>query len=197
MRDALRNIFSRFQNLNLRVLIDDLKRGQVAKGKWSSYRDFVEPMQKLFWTDSPEVEVSFNYRSIRQVEICPMLHGACTALEGDSEYRCEVLGRQLGVPEWVVHKFIQWWDRNPPVEVKQTLLSVLEDIWQERLTDANAVQEVITDVEFPASTHSQADAETQERAQRAAIDGSVRRDHLGRSADGQGVGQTQLLLPRV
>ncbi len=31
---AVQEVFPRFQNLNLRVLIDDLQRGRVAHGEW-------------------------------------------------------------------------------------------------------------------------------------------------------------------
>src|SRR5690242_17555738 len=40
---TVRQVFAHFQNLNLRVLIEDLRRGQVTRGNWA-FADDLCPM---------------------------------------------------------------------------------------------------------------------------------------------------------
>lgn len=121
----LREIFARFQNLNLLILIQDLRRLLVTTGDWES--------ENL---------------------LCPVAHGMP---DGDTVDRLKYLSQAvnldractfaaavLGTYGEAVRRFVDLWDSSPYPE---WLLGVLEHLWQERLTDAMAMQRVIYPLE--------------------------------------------------
>src|SRR5687767_13408593 len=125
-----RHIFERFQNLNLAFLLEDLRRNLTAVGNW-------EAAQKL----------------------CPVAHGmpdgaAVAQLrylsqEINLERACEYAAALMGAQGREVFRFVELWDHKPYAE---WLLDELDAIWQERLADAVAVQEVTAGPYFVSLT---------------------------------------------
>jgi hypothetical protein len=119
---AVRQVFAHFQNLNLRVLIDDLRRGQVTRGNWSFADD-----------------------------LCPVAHGlpsgqAVTALRYlsqavDLPRACRQAAQETGVPARYIERFVLSWDGG--AMSPEWLLGQLEALWAERQADADAVQCVL------------------------------------------------------
>jgi hypothetical protein len=122
---AIRGVFDYFQNLNLLVLMEDLQRGQTARRAWHA-----------------------------RGQLCPVAHGlpadqqvreACAAdLEpGNLNRACIFAARILGAkPEEVVH-FVECWDLDRISD--NELREQLEQLWQERLADAELMQEFLAD----------------------------------------------------
>jgi hypothetical protein len=121
MLKATRNLFARFQNLNLLFLIHDLRRGLIARGNW-----------------------------LAQDRLCPVAHGmadgaAVEHLEYLNHARnfdvaCAFAARELALASDDVSDFVRRWDETPAVG---WLLDELEQIWVERLEDAEALQSVL------------------------------------------------------
>lgn len=118
----IKMIFSRFENLNLLTLIEDIKISNVAWRGW-----------------------------MKGGALCPLAHGWCrnpgirfTLVDAMS---CAGLG---GTDVELGGKFYSWYDdwgaANPSYHDLKVrtgfLLDVLAGIWQERLADANAVQQI-------------------------------------------------------
>ena|ERR1700675_2166472 len=118
----IREVFGYFQNLNLLALIQDLRRGQTARGHWAS-GDWLCP-------------VAHGLPSGRHVREIVGL-GQTLGLDLSSIYAAE----HIGADALAVIRFIEAWDEEPNYGVR--LLQQLEELWEERLADADAVQEVI------------------------------------------------------
>lgn len=108
------HLFERFQNLI--VLIEDLRRKQVAFGHWIARND----QGKL---------------------LCPLWHGANATLTGSNTWA--LLGyddcrRQVSCD---ARNFVSGWDKR--FITPDYLEEVLVDILRERLEDADAVQDMI------------------------------------------------------
>jgi hypothetical protein len=116
-RETVRNVFTHFQNLNLIVLMDDLRAKRVARLAWITYASG---------------------------QLCPIAHGmpSFTALrkviESDGYNQA---GEFLGCDEKWPREFVEKWDIV--VYRDEELLAELQEIYQERLADADAVQQVI------------------------------------------------------
>jgi hypothetical protein len=118
----VRAIFTRFQNLNLRVLIEDLRRGLVTHGEW-------------VFADN----------------LCPVAHGLVggQSVSGlhylsqavDLPRACRSAADELGVPPGSVERFVAIWDAGGMSH--EWLLDKLEAIWWERQEDADAMQEFL------------------------------------------------------
>jgi hypothetical protein len=119
----VREVFGYFQNLNLLGLMQDLRQGQAARGAWSSGN-----------------------------RLCPVAHGLATGrhvreaealvqASFDPSHGCNYAARALGADPWAVFRFVRFWDEGPIYS--GWLLRQLEELWDERLADANAVQEVL------------------------------------------------------
>ena len=121
----IQSVFGHFQNLNLLVLLDDLRRERVTHDAWAA--------GKL---------------------LCPIAHGMPFGqLVSDLRYlgqtaklerACDYAARQLGADPANVHRFVELWDSH--TFSTDWLLEQLERMWQERQADADAVQEVISGV---------------------------------------------------
>lgn len=119
---SVRQVFMRFQNLNLRVLIEDLRRGTVNRGNWS-FGD----------------------------ELCPVAHGVADgrtvgvlhylSQAVDLPRACRHAAEDLGVPPRFIERFVLGWDGGAMSQ--EWLLDQLEAIWSERQADADIVQAVI------------------------------------------------------
>ena len=118
-------VFGHFQNLNLLVLLDDLRTGRIARGTWSDGR-----------------------------LLCPVAHGMPGGqLVGDLQYlghaealgrACDYAARQLSADPIFVTRFVELWDSD--IFSLPWLIRQLEALWDERLADADAVQEVLAPV---------------------------------------------------
>ena len=121
MPKSSRDLFARFQNLNLLVLIQDLRRGLAARGNWLSLD-----------------------------RLCPVAHGMADGAKVEHlEYlnharnfhtACDFAARELAISGDAVSDFVRRWDDSPATT---WLLDELEQIWLERLADAEAVQSVL------------------------------------------------------
>jgi hypothetical protein len=118
----VRSVFTHFQNLNLRVLIEDLRRGQVARGNWS-FADDLCPMAH----GMPSGQTVSMLRYVSQAVDLPRA--------------CRLAAEEMGVPPRFLERFVLSWDGGGMSE--DWLLDQLEDIWHERQTDADVVQQVI------------------------------------------------------
>ena len=119
----VRQVFMRFQNLNLRVLIEDLRHGTISRGNWSFGDD-----------------------------LCPLAHGLPNghtvgvlrylSQAVDLPRACRHAAEDLGVPPRFIERFVLGWDDGGMSQ--QWLLDQLEAIWSERLADAEVVQAIIS-----------------------------------------------------
>jgi hypothetical protein len=121
----IHGVFGHFQNLNLLALLADLRSGQTVRGAWSS-----------------------------GTLLCPVAHGMPVGRlvselrflgqAAELERACDYAARQLGAdPEYVL-RFVELWDSNGYLE--GWLLRQLDDLWQERLADAEVMQEMLQEV---------------------------------------------------
>jgi hypothetical protein len=116
-------LFGRFQNLNLAVLREDLRRGLTAKGDWAS---------------------SGN--------LCPLAHGMsdgevvrqlrCISQAINLEDACREAARHLGAAPIDVYRFVCLWDETSECE-SGWLAQQLDELWAERLEDAEFMQLVL------------------------------------------------------
>ena len=116
MENLIQRIFSRFRNLNLRVLIDDLRHGNVERGRWVR-------------------------RIVGSSTLCPLAHGwqmGCNLITPEDS-----VCRATGASNADVLHFVAMWDESRISGA--TMLAVLESIWEERQADADAVQAVLED----------------------------------------------------
>ena len=121
-RLEVREIFARFQNLNLRVLIEGLRRGQVAGGDWG-FADNLCP-------------VAHGLAGGQSVSVLRYLSQAV-----DLPRACQSAAADLGVPPGYVERFVAIWDTGGLS--REWLLEKLEAIWMERYEDADAMQEFL------------------------------------------------------
>lgn len=137
-RELLRNIFSRFENLNLLTLIHDLRNGEILREGW------------------------YDTNPFGQVRFCPIAHGwVCGYMEAKERGFVEtVVNRTIkedafvertneyamaGIPANLGDPFVTWWDGdgNDHTKGDAFLLKVLEELYSERLADAEAYQELV------------------------------------------------------
>jgi hypothetical protein len=110
-----REIFTRFQNLNIAILMEDLRRGLVAREEWIS-----APMSE----DDLLI-------------LCPIAH-SCRSFE---HLRTWIEGTTSEMTDAnPAAFFVRDWDNYDIGTPK--LLSILEEIWKERMEDADVVQAV-------------------------------------------------------
>jgi hypothetical protein len=115
-------VFGHFQNLNLLALLQDLRDGRTARQAWSS-------------------------GSL----LCPVAHGLPRGAQvrelrvlgqaADLSAGCELAARHLGADPDAVLRFVRACDEE--ALSRGALLRQLEDVWQERLADAEAAQAVL------------------------------------------------------
>jgi hypothetical protein len=115
----IRGVFGHFQNLNLLALLHDLRDGRTARHAWQS-----------------------------GALLCPVAHGlpagsqvqALSALGQVSGLSkgCHFAARLLGAEPDAVFRFVRSWDEGP--SSSGWLVQELEEVWAERLADAQALQ---------------------------------------------------------
>ena len=116
------SVFGHFQNLNLLALLQDLREGRTARQAWLS-------------------------GSL----LCPVAHGLPHGAEvqrlralgqaADLSAGCDFAARHLGADPAAVLRFVRSWDEE--ALSSDALLRQLEELWAERLADAEAVQELL------------------------------------------------------
>ncbi|HEV8061859.1 MAG TPA: hypothetical protein VGP68_18415 [Gemmataceae bacterium] len=115
-------IFGYFENLNLLILMEDLRNRQTARQGWSTGR-----------------------------LLCPIAHGLPTGDQvrelnmlgqtADLSQGCDYAARHLGANPAAVMRFVCSWD--DATLSQDWLLFQLEELWYERLENAEAVQEML------------------------------------------------------
>lgn len=118
----VREVFAHFQNLNLLVLIADLRRGRVTRGNWS-FQNYLCP-------------VAHGMPNGHAVSVLRYLSQAV-----DLPRACRLAAEEMGVPARFVERFVLGWDAGGMSQ--DWLLDQLEAIWAERRADADVVQTVI------------------------------------------------------
>jgi hypothetical protein len=122
VHSRIRAVFGHFQNLNLLALLHDLASVQTAKWGWSS-----------------------------GLSLCPVAHGL-PAREDVMELNvlgqtrdlvqgCYHAAHRLGADPMAVLQFVRSWDEG--TIAARWLFSQLEELWYERLEDAEAFQAVL------------------------------------------------------
>jgi hypothetical protein len=119
---VIARVFSYFQNLNLLALLEDLRSGRTARGTW-----------------------------VTGSLLCPVAHGMP---DGDGVHRLYELSQvttspaahmsaaeRIGADARVIEQFVTLWDEG--VIKDDYLLKQLTAIWNERIDDAVAVQELL------------------------------------------------------
>lgn len=119
----IRNVFAHFQNLNLLVLINGLRRRNVAKGDWTQLDRLCPIAHGL-----PEGRLVQETRYVSQAN--------------SLEQGCVYAARRLGAQPDEVARFVQWWDSADETGL-ELLIVQLQRLWQERLADADAMQRIL------------------------------------------------------
>jgi hypothetical protein len=124
---TVRAVFGHFQNLNLLALVQDLHAGRAARRGWSS--------------GTLLCPVAHGLPAGREVRALNALgQGAILAQDCDYAARC------LGAEADAVQRFVRSWDEETLGE--EGLLRQLQELWEERLADAVAVQELLRGAGF-------------------------------------------------
>ena len=121
-RLAVREVFAHFQNLNLRVLMEDLRRGLVYRGDWAF--------------DNHLCPVAHGLAGGQSVSLLRYLSQAV-----DLQHACWSAADGLGAPPGAIERFVDIWDGGSISH--EWLLAELEAIWRERQEDADAMQEFL------------------------------------------------------
>jgi hypothetical protein len=118
----IRDVFGHFQNLNLLALLHDLIQDRTARQAWSS--------------GTRLCPVAHGLPSGQQVQQLAVLGQMAELGQG-----CDVAARHLGADPRSVQRFVRAWDTD--AVGRAWLLHQLDELWQERLADAEAVQELL------------------------------------------------------
>ncbi len=118
----IRDVFGRFQNLNLLALIYDLDQDRTARQAWAS--------------GSRLCPVAHGLPAEQQVQQLSVLGQIAGLGQG-----CDVAARHLGADSRSVERFVRSWDTC--TLSRFWLLQQLYELWLERLDDAEAVQEML------------------------------------------------------
>ncbi len=121
----VRDVFDHFQNLNLLALLQDLRAGRTARHAWLS-GGLLCPL-------------AHGLRAGRQVRELNALGQAA-----DVGADCAYLAGQLGADRAAVRRFVQGWDDG--AFGSDWLVQQLEELWQERLADAELMQQLLQDL---------------------------------------------------
>jgi hypothetical protein len=123
IESMIRDVFGHFQNLNLLALIYDLDQDRTARQAWTS--------------GSLLCPVAHGLPAGQQVQQLSVLGQIAGLGQG-----CDVAARHLGADPRAVQRFVRSWDTNALLS-RAWLLHQLYELWQERLADAEAVQEML------------------------------------------------------
>jgi hypothetical protein len=116
---SVREIFTRFENLNLLVLIEDLRSGRAARHAWLA--------------GTLLCPVAHGLAGGRQVQELVVMGQAASLSEG-----CDRAALRLGADPDAVLRFVSSWDDE--FLSRDALLRQLVELWEERREDAVAMQ---------------------------------------------------------
>jgi hypothetical protein len=119
---GIRAVFGHFQNLNLLALLQDLHGARTARQAWSSGTQLCP--------------VAHGLPGGRQVREVTILGQSADLIQG-----CDYVARHLGADPASVLRFVRSWDEE--VLGRDWLVQQLEELWEERLADAEAFQELL------------------------------------------------------
>jgi hypothetical protein len=126
---AVFRVFAHFQNLNLLALIEDLRAGRAVRSAWLSDSQLCPVAHGL-----PDGDVVGDLQALGQT--------------ADIGAGCDFAARRLGADPDAVRQFVDAWDdRNLGTG---SLMRHLEELWAERLADAQVVQAVVCGMREPA-----------------------------------------------
>lgn len=118
----IRDVFGHFQNLNLLALLRDLEQDRTARHSWVNGRLLCP--------------VAHGLPAGQQVQRLSVLGQIAELGQG-----CDLAARMLGTEPAAVLRFVRSWDAE---EVSRYWLwQQLNELWQERLDDAEVVQELL------------------------------------------------------
>ncbi len=118
----IREVFGRFQNLNLLFLVHDLRAGRTPRQAWRRGADLCPVAHGM-----PHEEHVNELHALGQAE--------------DLEDGCEFAARVIGADFESLLRFVRSWDES--VLSTGALLRQLEELWDERLTDAVTAQDFL------------------------------------------------------
>src|SRR5260370_33955823 len=122
---VIQGVFGHFQNLNLLVLLDDLRCERVTHHTWSTGKNLCPVAHGM-----PSGQLVSDLRYL----------GQTAKLERACDYAARHLAGRRADPA-TVHRFVELWDSH--TFSTTWLLWQLKLIWRERQADADAVQEVL------------------------------------------------------
>jgi len=128
---AIRQVFGHFHNLNLLALIHDLRNHQTARENWTTNDALLCPVAHGLANGQQVKEVNLLGEFANLQRACTMSANWLDADPGD------------------VLRFVRSWDDY--TITTEVLEDHLQQIWHERLADAEAVQEVLNGpvLDFP------------------------------------------------
>jgi hypothetical protein len=118
----IREVFGRFQNLNLLFLMHDLRSGRTPRQAWRMGSDLCPVAHGM-----PHGQQVNELHALGQAE----------DLEDGCEFAAEILGADFDS----LLRFVRSWDES--ILSTGALLRQLEDLWDERLVDAVTAQEFL------------------------------------------------------
>ncbi len=137
----IREIFGRFQNLNLLALLGDLRDGRTAQQNWQ--------FSSLLCLLSHGMPAGYRVARLQLLSQESGLEQACVSAAGD-----------LGADPCCVSWFVRFWDSDAaqgPFSAHGLLVRQLEAIWKERLEDAEAMQEMLAEKPLHDASAREAD----------------------------------------
>jgi hypothetical protein len=143
----IHSVFGHFQNLNLLALLQDLREGRTARQAWFS--------------GSLLCPVAHGLPHGTQVKRLRVLGQAADLSQG-----CDFAARHLGADADAVLRFVRSWDEG--ALSSDSLLRQLEEMWEERLEDAEAVQELLQGGPSAPDEEKASGAACRKRASRSA-----------------------------
>ncbi len=128
----IRDVFSYFHDLNLLVLVQDLRDNRAARTAWFS--------------GSLLCPVAHGLPAGQQVSELSALGQSASMGVG-----CDYAGRHLGDHPEVIARFVRAWDEG---QIRDAwLLQQLEELWLERQADAEIMQELLLDMPYTGETN--------------------------------------------
>jgi hypothetical protein len=119
---SIQSVFGHFQNLNLLVLLQDLRFNRLARHAWQ---------------DDPLLcPIAHGLPAGRQVQELNVMGQAADLSEG-----CLHAARLPGADPGAILRFVQFWDQEHINS--NSLWRQLDQMWAERLADARALQEFL------------------------------------------------------
>jgi hypothetical protein len=118
----IRDVFGHFQNLNLLALLHDLQQDRIARQAWT-HGGLLCP-------------IAHGLPAGQQVQRLSVLGQIAELGQG-----CDLAARLLGADPAAVLRFVRSWDAE--AFRRSWLWRQLDELWQERLADAEAVQEML------------------------------------------------------